>query len=195
MAASKDLATSTCKRPIRPILSAPAIAPAALRPPTNAGAWKAPEDWAVSPTESALSGAGTEDINDAAATDHLASLTLDLAHMERETDHMRDASPQVILRRLKDDCNGKDAGAVPETGPDDGHEKATRANIASAACHDREMEKQRWLLSALYNMESVWDTNEEGPKPAMKPVAQKILALFESQGSSSLSPSLTCLQC
>lgn len=45
------------------------------------------------------------------------------------------------------------------------------------------MEKQRWLLSALYNMETIWDTNDKESKPIEKPTAQKILALFESPGT------------
>lgn len=183
--ATTTTATSKPKTPLRPKLSAPVIAPASLRPTTNVGAWKAPDDWAVSPTESAISGIGTEDINDAIATDQLASLALDLAHMEREADHMRGASPQVILRHLKNEFGHYGPSTVTETGPGDDRGGVARTTDEVVACHDRDMKKQRWLLSALYNMETVWDTKEEVPKPAVKPTSQKILALFESHGSSS----------
>lgn len=187
--AEEHLVGSKYKRPNRLKLSAPAIAPAIapadLRPATNVGAWKAPDDWAVSPTESAISGMGTEDIHDMAATDQLASLTLDLAHMEREAGHMQSASPQVILQHLKDNCNGCDAeiNAVLQTGQnEEDHNQASPTSEATLACHDREMSKQRWLLSALHNMETVCDMREDLPKPAQQHVGRKILALFENQG-------------
>lgn len=185
----EHLTTSKHKRPNRPRLSAPAITPVDLRPTTNIGAWKAPEDWAVSPTESAISGVGTENVHDMAVTDQLASVTLDLAHMEREVGHMRSASPQVILQHLKnkcDDCNA-DADAVVETDQDEQDpDKASHASNATLACHDRDMAQQRWLLSALHNMETVCEFKEDLPKPAQQHVGRKILALFESQGRSRL---------
>lgn len=187
---SQDSTTIEHKRPIRPKLSAPAIAPAVLRPTTNAGAWKAPDDWAVSPTESAISGVGTEDVNDTAATDQLASLTLDLAHMAREADRMRNASPQMMLQRLKDNRDDYNAGAVPEVDPDDDRHESFRATEVIPAYRDQEMESQRWLLSALRNMETIWGTQEEVSRPATLPVSQKILALFENQGLSSMLYSL-----
>lgn len=193
--AAGDYATTSKqkqKRHIHPKLSAPTIAPAALRPTTNAGAWKAPDDWAISPTEPVISGGITEDINNAAATDQLASLTLDLTHMEREIDHMQNASPQVILQRLKDSCGRYNSDAVNmEMDTEDDHGEATRRKDATVTSRDWELKKQRWLLSALYNMETVWGTKQEVSQPAMKPAARKILALFENQGVSSSLPSLS----
>lgn len=182
----QEITTSKHKKPDRPKLNAPAITPAVLRLTTNAAAWKAPEDWAVSPTESAISGVGTEGLNETAATDKLASLTLDLAHMEREADRMRNASHQLVLQHLKDNCDDYTLGAKLDTDPDDGRDEASRASEAALALNDRAMEKQRWLLSALHNMETVWGTQEEVSRPAMKLVSQKILALFENQGLSSI---------
>lgn len=184
----EHLTTSKHKRPNRPRLSAPAITPVDLRPTTNVGAWKAPEDWAVSPTESAISGVGTEDIHDMAVTEQLASLTLDLARMEREAGHMQSASPRLILQHLKDSCDDCEADAVRETDQDEGDRvKASRTGEVTLACHDREMSKQRWLMSALHNMETVCDMKEDLPKPAQQHVGRKILALFENQGQSRLS--------
>ncbi|KAJ4389475.1 hypothetical protein N0V93_006944 [Gnomoniopsis smithogilvyi] len=183
--AEHDDSTSKQNRLARTKLHAPAIAPAALLQTTNAAAWKAPEDWVVSPTESAISCVGTEDINDTAATDQLASLALDLAHMEREADQMRNASPQVILQHLNDNCEEHSLAAIPEMDSEDDRDEASRASEVTLAYHDREMEKQRWLLSALHNMETVWATQAEVSRPAIQPVSQKILALFENHGTTS----------
>lgn len=174
---------SLSKRPTRPKLTAPAIPPASLRPTTNADAWKAPDDWAISPTESAISGVGTEDMSDSAVVEKLAALALDLAHMERETQRMLEASPLDILQRLKEDDGPQDlAGATDDQDVADDHEEAAHVADQALACQAREMEKQRWLLSALYNMETIWDTNDKESKPIEKPGAQKILSLFESLG-------------
>lgn len=181
------------KRPNRRKLSAPAITPADLRPATNVGAWKAPDDWAVSPTESAISDVGTEDVHDMAVTDQLVSFTLDVAHMEREAGHMQSASAQVILQHLKENCDDCNAGAVLGTDKEEeDRDKASAASEASLACHDREMSKQRWLLSALHNMETVCDLRVDLPKATQQHVGRKILALFENQGWSFFHCSTPC---
>lgn len=103
--------------------------------------------------------------------------------MEREAGHMQSASALVILQHLKEDCNDCNIDAVPATekGEED-RDKASAASEATLACHDREISKQRWLLSALHNMETVCDVREDLPKPTQQHVGRKILALFENQG-------------
>ncbi len=77
---------------------------------------------------------------------------------------MKMASPEVILYRLKQEWEG-----------------------AQEACVYRElgMEKKRWMLSALYNMDGVVDwgavPNLDGPLAASLRVP-RILALYETSG-------------
>lgn len=107
--------------------------------------------------------------------------------MEREAGHMQSASPQVILQHLNTNCDDRDADVVLETEQDEeDREKASRVSKATLTCHDREMSKQRWLLSALHNMETVCEVREDLPKPTQQHVGRKILALFENQGWSLL---------
>lgn len=161
-----------------------------MRPTTNAAAWKAPDDWAVSPTESAISGVGSEDATDTAVAEKLAALALDLADMERETERMLAASPEAILRRLTEDDGPRGLnGAAPEQNLSDGRsETLSAADEEGFVCRSRAMEKQRWLLSAVYNMETIWDTRDKGPAPSAIPKTQKILALYEDQGERALLP-------
>lgn len=186
-AVSRDFAKQKHKRPLRPKLNAPAITPASLRPTGNPETWRAPDDWVMSPVEPVVSGQVVEDALDlAAATHQISDLTLDVAHMQREIDRMLEASPQVVLQRLKDKWRPHEPTLVQEQGSaaDKGDEDSCA--IANALAHkEREMEKKRWLLSALYNMETIWDPEEQLSRPASQPTIQKVLALFESQGTSS----------
>lgn len=166
-------------RPPRPMLSAPAISPATLRPASNPENWKAPNEWAISPAESLMSGRTTENPFDLAVskTNELSALTLDLTRLQHEVDRMLQASPQVILQRLKQvhfDHREQDTDVQ--------RADAFHAMDAALVIKEREMEKHRWLLSALYNMETIWDPQDQASRPATQPTVQKVLALFESQG-------------
>lgn len=177
-AVSRDFARQKQKRPARPKLSAPAITPASLRPTGNLETWRAPDDWVMSPAEPVVSGQVVEDALNLAANTHVSDLTLDVAHMQREIDRMFEASPQVILQRLKDKSGYYEPTLVQDQDPTDD------SAIADALAHqEREMEKKRWLLSALYNMETIWDPEEQLSRPASQPTVQKVLSLFESKGT------------
>lgn len=171
------------RRPARPKLTAPPIGPAAARPTDKAGAWKAPEDWAISPTESPVSGPPADDPQNTAANNHHAPATLDIARVQRETELMLQASPQVVLLRLKGMLGDYDPTLVQK--PDGSHDRRDETQHASDAAmvyKEREMETKRWLLTALYNMETIWAPDDTLSKPAAKPSVQRVLALFESQG-------------
>ncbi|KAF3770658.1 hypothetical protein M406DRAFT_326083 [Cryphonectria parasitica EP155] len=174
----------------RPKLSAPAISPATMRPTEKPDTWKAPNDWAISSTESALSGPPEESF-DPAASDQHASATLDIAHVQRETERMLRASPRVVLMHL----NGQRGvtSNIPVTTiqsaayADDHHQRtdAQRANDVALVYKEREMERKRWLLTALYNMETIWVPEDQLSGPAVRPSVQKVLALFESSATAS----------
>lgn len=161
----------------RPILSAPAISPATLRPANNPENWKAPDEWIISPAESAILRRTAEDPFDLAVSNGMSALNLDLTRMQREVDSMLQASPQAILYRLKENIT-----TTREEGTDHQQVHAFHAIDAALENEERKMERQRWLLSALYNMETIWDPQDQASTPAAQPTVLKVLALYESQG-------------
>ncbi len=82
---------------------------------------------------------------------------MDLSGMQREVKRMAAAPPQIILLRLREQW---DSTADP------------------VLYKESEMEKQRWMLSALHNMDRL------SPPPAvtLPSEQQRILALFETPG-------------
>lgn len=172
------------RRPPRPVLSAPAISPATLRPADNPETWKAPDEWAISPAESAIPRRTTEDAFDLTVSNELSALTLDLTRLQHEVDRMLQAAPQAILQRLRQGDTD-----VREQGTGEQRADVFHAVDVALASREREMEKQRWLLSALYNMETIWDPQDQVSKPATRPAVRKVLALFESQGKLISNPS------
>lgn len=179
------------RRHFRPKLSAPPISPASQKPTDNPDTWKAPDDWDISPSEKdSIFGAGESGILD--GTVEFSGLTLDITHMQRELDQMINASPQVILQRLKDTWGCYDPEAEPrrklEENPelDEGlrmeYDEAQRNLDAALAYKEREMENRRWLLSVLNNMEAIMESGVILAQPSVDPKARKVLALFETQG-------------
>lgn len=83
--------------------------------------------------------------------------------MQREMKMMEAATPQTILTRLNEEW-------------DDSQDPALYQEMA--------MEKQRWMLSAMYNVDrpSVDGSDNSSMVPAAQGQGQKILALFESPG-------------
>jgi hypothetical protein len=83
--------------------------------------------------------------------------------MQSEIKKMAEADPTSILFRLKEVWSiSKDAELYDEF----------------------EMEKKRWMLSALHNLDSPVDTGPSKPAPfkITPDKTQKVLALYESQG-------------
>jgi len=89
-------------------------------------------------------------------------MSLDLRDMQREIRKMAAASHQNVLQRLTEEWErSQDASFYKEL----------------------EMEKKRWMMSALHNMEGHFrmdSRSETGRRASPGPV--KILALYESQG-------------
>ena len=83
-------------------------------------------------------------------------MALDLAGMQREVKRMAAASPQIILVRLREEW-----GAAAD----------------AALYKELEMEKKRWMLSALYHMDHTQNT-----KIKVRSNSDKVLAFFETQG-------------
>lgn len=165
------------KRNPRPLLRAPAISPANLRPAENPETWKAPNEWAINPAEAGKHRHQANDIFDLFASKNSSALALDIARLQQEVDRMIQATPYEILGRLRQSETIRQ--------PRDREEQqasAFRSIYAVSVSREQDMETQRWLLSAIYNMETIWDLPDQISKTAVKPKVQKVLALFESQG-------------
>jgi hypothetical protein len=128
-------------------------------------AWRPPDAWDCSPTVEIPPPLASDDLHrviDNSDND----MSMDLASMQREVKRMASASPQIILLRLKEQW-----GCVQD----------------ATFYRELEMEKKRWMLSALNHV----DVARSGVRPAQPPSLahrnQKILALFESKGESNLS--------
>lgn len=90
-------------------------------------------------------------------------MSMDLHGMQREIRRMIAATPDTILLRLKESW-----------GPS--HDAVLYKEL--------EMEKKRWMLSALHNLDPPGlDDSTSGPYKTVAAKAHKILALYESQGA------------
>lgn len=90
-------------------------------------------------------------------------MSLDLNGMQRELKRMAAASESIILVRLKEEWGKSDDATLYK---------------------ELEMEKKRWMLSAIHTMDQNLETESLHPSPSKWPtsVPPKILALHESQG-------------
>lgn len=167
------------KRKPKAPLKAPAIKPACQQYVGNPDLWKAPEVWEysasepeVSPVEEAVVPMGSEEIN---------QLALDLASMQREANRMVEASPRTILLRLKAKW-GERSVVATEDGTEKMQQDIDIADDQALMYKELEMDRKRWMLSALHHMETSIQTGTVISKPKVKPKVQKILSLFDSQG-------------
>jgi hypothetical protein len=130
--------------------------------PNNPDAWRPPEAWECGLTEATPS--TIHDIveePDAAKEENDTSL--DLPGMQREMKRMAAATPDMVLFRLREVW-----GASPD----------------AALYKELEMEKKRWMLSALHHMDNPdVDTSRPSAFKISAGKAQKVLALYESQGT------------
>ncbi len=126
----------------------------------NPDAWRPPEAWECNLTDDTQV-CMTSKLRKAAAAEEAAynSMSMDLPTLQRELRRMAAASPQIKLVRLTEEW---------ESTPDASFYK------------ELEMEKKRWMLSALYNM----DREEQGNQlePGNSESGSRILALFETKG-------------
>lgn len=88
-------------------------------------------------------------------------MSLDLVGMQREVARMAAASAEIVTVRLNENWgNSSDASFYREL----------------------EMEKKRWMLSALYNMGMFTEGADSGEVCTDSGEGKRMLALFESQG-------------
>ena len=179
------------RRPKAP-LKAPAIVPACQQYVGNPDLWKAPEVWEysasepeVSPIDEVIVPIGSEEIN---------QLALDLASMQREATRMLEASPRAILLRLKARWGDQDLDITleNENGMESMQEAGDIAVDQALMYKELEMDRKRWMLSALHHMETNTHPSTIISKPRVKPKVQKILSLFDSQGMSGRLPHPSC---
>lgn len=168
------------KRKPKAPLKAPAIVPACQQHIGHPDLWKAPEVWEysasepeVSPTDESVVPTGSEELN---------QLALDLASMQREATRMQAASPRVILLRLKGKWAGFELHTSLETEAENTQEHIDIAVDQALMYKELEMDRKRWMLSALHHMETNLDASSVISKPKVKPKVQKVLSLFDSQG-------------
>jgi hypothetical protein len=130
--------------------------------PNNPDAWKPPEAWDCNPP-SEVGPPTIDDIMEVPeALEEECSMSLDIHGMQREIRKMAAASPDVILFRLRE---------------------VWRVSEDATLYKELEMEKKRWMLSALHNMDSPdVDTSQPFEHKITAAKAYKILALYESQG-------------
>jgi hypothetical protein len=124
--------------------------------PNNPQMWKAPDAWDCSPTSATFTPSPRESRSEACDGGE-GDVSMTLVSMQSEARRRTAASPDIILRRLKEEWRFTgDATLYKET----------------------EMEKKRWMLTALF----------EEPRRAqtLAPPGKnlKVLALYESQGKS-----------
>ncbi|KAL8364639.1 hypothetical protein RB595_003768 [Gaeumannomyces hyphopodioides] len=137
----------------------------------NPDSWKPPDTWDCSPAPKPVITLTSMDAMLKTRTEEhtrkSASFSMDLVSMQREMKMMEAATPQTILTRLKEQWdNSKDPAVYQET----------------------VMEKQRWMLSAMYNVDRPGIDGSKGESamvPGIRHKDMKILALFESQATAS----------
>ena len=126
----------------------------------NADAWRPPDAWDCPPQESKFP--AIEDTISYSPNDDSTSMALDLAGMQREVKRMAAAGPRIVLLRLREEWG---------------------SSTDAALYKELEMEKKRWMLSALHNMDPPPNTGVK-----TEPKNQKILAFFETQGKLTQTP-------
>ncbi|PSR97165.1 hypothetical protein BD289DRAFT_120434 [Coniella lustricola] len=155
-----------------------------MRPVDNAVSWKAPDDWAISPTESRLPVSASSQFFDMGATNQYPMDSLDIAQVQRETEGMLRTPMRNVLRKLND--HSEDVVTARNIQDPEASNSMGKCKENSLRMHrEREMEKKRWMLIALYNMDTIWAPEGKPLKPDIMPSFQRVLALFETQGTAS----------
>ncbi|KAK2058126.1 hypothetical protein LY76DRAFT_67978 [Colletotrichum caudatum] len=133
--------------------------------PNNPDAWKPPDEWDYSPAPGARSPVIEDSIEDTLEVDDGLAMSMDLNSMQREIRRMAAASHSIRLLRLKEVWGD-----------------TTDANLYK----ELEMEKKRWMLSSLHNMDKQENENQEAHADKITPAkAKKVLALYEAQATTS----------
>lgn len=168
------------KRKPKAPLKAPAIVPACQQYVGNPDLWKAPEVWEYSGSEPEVS--PIDEVVVPIGSDEINQLALDLASMQREASRMLQASPQTILLRLQAKWGEQDLHVALESGTESMQDDVDIAVDRALMYKELEMDRKRWMLSALNHMETNTQPSTFISKPKVKPKVKKILSLFDSQG-------------
>ncbi|ROW06090.1 hypothetical protein VMCG_04546 [Cytospora schulzeri] len=181
-AANRDFSKAKSRHRPKPRLNAPPIVPASQHHIGNPCLWKAPNDWAYSPTETAVSPVEEYEAVLPTGAEEESRLALDLTSMQREATRMLQASPRAILLRLKGAWGGYDLNT---SFGDDPADPVTAALESALTYKELEMEKKRWMICVMRHMDAITDPEGVLSMPKVMPRVQKILSLFDSQATAS----------
>ncbi|KAL0932982.1 uncharacterized protein CTRU02_211945 [Colletotrichum truncatum] len=134
--------------------------------PNNPDAWKPPDAWDCGPPLELQNHMHKKTIQENSEVEGELSMSLDLNGMQREVRRMAAASSSIRLLRLKEVWGDtSDASLYKEL----------------------EMEKKRWMLSSLHNMDKPinLDQTRNTPNKITPAKAKKVLALYETQATTS----------
>ncbi|GKT48879.1 uncharacterized protein ColSpa_09060 [Colletotrichum spaethianum] len=133
--------------------------------PNNPDAWKPPDAWDCGPSPEVRTPMVEDVIGETLEVDDGLAMSMDLGSMQREIRRMAAASHSIRLLRLKEVWGD-----------------TTDANLYK----ELEMEKKRWMLSTLHNMDKQADQNQAVHPDKITPAkAKKVLALYETQATTS----------
>lgn len=130
--------------------------------PNNPEAWRPPEEWNYNPPDAEPTRPKRLKRTEPREVVHEEeAISLDLHGIGREIEMMAAADPIIILQRLCEAWgNSSDIGLYKEV----------------------EMEKKRWMLFALHNMDPTVDTSRPSTQQIPMERVQKVLVLHETQG-------------
>ncbi|CRK38770.1 hypothetical protein BN1723_004478 [Verticillium longisporum] len=134
--------------------------------PNNPDAWKPPDAWDCVPSPETRASTFEDIMEDPTEAEEGLSLSLNLSGVQREVKSMAVASPEIRLVRLTESWGVSD-----------------EANLYK----ELEMEKKRWMLSSLDNLDKPVDIDpaRHVPWKITAAKAKKVLALYESQATTS----------
>ncbi|KAL2875493.1 hypothetical protein SGCOL_009262 [Colletotrichum sp. CLE4] len=131
--------------------------------PNNPDSWRPPDAWDCGPPPEVRTPMIEAVIEETPELDAACSMSMDLNGMQREIRRMAAASHSIRLLRLKEVWG-----------------ETTDASLYK----ELEMEKKRWMLSSLHNMDKPADLDQAKvhPNKITPAKAKKVLALYETQG-------------
>ncbi|OHW96659.1 hypothetical protein CSPAE12_04694 [Colletotrichum incanum] len=133
--------------------------------PNNPDAWKPPDAWDCGPSLEVRNPMIEYVSEETLEVEDGLAMSMDLNSMQREIRRMAAASHSIRLLRLKEVWGD-----------------TTDANLYK----ELEMEKKRWMLSSLHNMDKQADKNQAAHPNKITPAkAKKVLALYETQATAS----------
>ncbi|KAM0274888.1 hypothetical protein ACHAQH_007777 [Verticillium albo-atrum] len=134
--------------------------------PNNPDAWKPPDAWDCVPSPETRASTFEDIMEDPMEVEEGMGLSLNLNGMQREVKRMAAASPEIRFVRLTESWGVSDD-----------------ANLYK----ELEMEKKRWMLSTLDNLDKAVDLDptKHVPWKIAAAKAKKVLALYESQATTS----------